>query len=150
MVELFVDADACPVKDEAIAVARRHGLKTWMVSDGGVRPSPDPMVESVFVTSGADAADDWIADRIGKADVCVTIHIPLAARCLAKGALAIRPNGDPFSENSIGMALATRELMQGLREAGTVTGGPKPYSKADRSNFLNHLETMVQTAKRQS
>lgn len=148
MTAIYVDADACPVKDETVAVASRHGLKTIMVTDGGIRPSRDPMVEVVFVQQGADAADDWIAEHIGKGDVCVTNDIPLASRCLKAGALAIRPNGEPFTENGIGMALANRELMQGLREIGAVTGGPRPYSKADRSRFLNGLETQVQAAKR--
>ncbi|MGB0671870.1 MAG: YaiI/YqxD family protein [Rhodospirillales bacterium] len=145
---LYIDADACPVKDEALRVAARHGLKTVMVSDGGIRPSQDPMVDIVIVSQGADAADDWIAERITAADICVTNDIPLAARCLEKGAFALKPNGDPFTQDSIGGALATRDLMQTLRETGTVTGGPRPFSKADRSNFLNRLEVMVQAAKR--
>jgi len=148
MVEIYIDADACPVKDEAQRVATRHNLKTYMVCDGGIRPSQNPMVELVIVTQGADAADDWIADNIKKADVCVTNDIPLAARCLEQGALAIKPNGERFTENSIGMALANRELMQGLRETGEITGGPRPFSKSDRSEFLNAFETMVQAAKR--
>ncbi len=148
MVAIYVDADACPVKDEVASVAARHGLKTYLVSDGGIRPSRDPMVKVVYVARGADAADDWIADNIGPADVCVTNDIPLAARCLKAGALAIKPNGETFTEDSIGMALANRELMQGLREIGAVTGGPRPFSKADRSQFLNRFETTVQAAKR--
>ncbi|NQV46462.1 MAG: YaiI/YqxD family protein [Rhodospirillaceae bacterium] len=148
MVEIYIDADACPVKDETIGVAARHQLKTLMVSDGGIRPSPDPMVEMVIVAQGPDAADDWIADHIQKADICITNDIPLAARCLERGALAIKPNGVAFTENSIGMALANRELMQTLRESGEITGGPKPYSRSDRSDFLNALETTVQAAKR--
>lgn len=148
MVEIYVDADACPVKDETVSVAARHNLKTYMVCDGGIRPYPSPMVELVIVAQGADAADDWIADNINASDVCVTNDIPLAARCLEKGALAIKPNGEPFSESSIGMALANRELMQGLRETGQITGGPRPYSKNDRSAFLNMLETTVQRALR--
>lgn len=148
MVNIYIDADACPVKDETVRVATRHALKTFMVSDGGIRPSQNPMVESVIVAQGADAADDWIADHIEKADICVTNDIPLAARCLEKGALAIKPNGERFSENGIGMALANRELMASLRETGQITGGPRPYSKADRSEFLNALETTVQAAKR--
>jgi uncharacterized protein YaiI (UPF0178 family) len=148
MVEIYVDADACPVKDETVSVAARHNLKTIMVCDGGIRPYPSNMVELVIVAQGADAADDWIADNIKTADVCVTNDIPLAARCLEKGALAIKPNGEPFTESSIGMALANRELMQGLRETGQITGGPRPYSKSDRSSFLNRLETTVQRALR--
>lgn len=145
---IYVDADACPVKDETIRVAARHKLKTIMVCDGGIRPSSDPMVELVIVSQGADAADDWIAEHIASADVCVTNDIPLAARCLEKGALAIKPNGEAFTENMIGMALANRELMQGLRDTGEITGGPRSFSKQDRSNFLNRLETLVQAALR--
>jgi len=148
MVEIYVDADACPVKDECVRVAARHGLKTYMVTDGGIRPSRDPMVELVIVERGADAADDWIADHIGPADICVTNDIPLAARCLERGALALRPNGEAFTENGIGMALATRNLLQGLRDSGQITGGPKPFARADRSNFLDRLERTVQAAKR--
>ena len=150
MVEIFIDADACPVKDEILRVAERHGLKSHMVSDGGLRPSRSPLVSDVIVAQGADAADDWIADHIGAADICVTNDIPLAARCLAKGAFALKPNGDVFTEDGIGMALAQRELMQTLRETGAVTGGPRPFGKADRSQFLNRLETTVQAAKRRS
>lgn len=149
MVDIYVDADACPVKDETLRVATRHGLKTYMVSDGGIRPDRNPLVELVIVTQGADAADDWIAEQIQKADICITNDIPLAARCLERGALAIKPNGEPFTENGIGMALANRELMKGLRESGEITGGPRPFNKSDRSAFLNRLETTVQTAKRQ-
>jgi len=148
MVEIYVDADACPVKDECVRVAARHGLKTYMVTDGGIRPSRDPMVELVIVERGADAADDWIADHIGPADICVTNDIPLAVRCLERGALALRPNGEAFTENGIGMALATRNLLQGLRDSGQITGGPKPFARADRSNFLDRLERTVQAAKR--
>ncbi len=150
MVDIYVDADACPVKDETLCVAARHGLKTYLVSDGGIRPRQSPLVELVIVAQGADAVDDWIAEQIQHADICITNDIPLAARCLERGALAIKPNGQPFTENGIGMALANRELMQGLRERGEITGGPRPFSKADRSAFLNRLETTVQAAKRQS
>jgi len=149
MVDIYVDADACPVKDETLRVAARHGLKTYLVSDGGIRPGQNPLVELVIVSQGADAADDWIADRIQDSDICITNDIPLAARCLERGALAIKPNGQPFTEDGIGMALAKRELMQGLRESGEITGGPKPFSRSDRSEFLNRLETTVQAAKRQ-
>ena len=150
MVEIYVDADACPVKDEVMRVATRHDLKTYMVSDGGIRPSQSALVELVIVDQGPDAADDWIAGHIQKTDICITNDIPLAARCLERGALAIKPNGEPFTDNGIGMELANRELMQGLRESGEITGGPRPFRKSDRSAFHNHLETTVQTAKRQS
>lgn len=148
MVEIYVDADACPVREEVLRVAARHRLRTLMVSDGGIRPSTDPMVATVFVQGGADAADDWIAERIGPTDICVTNDIPLAARCLERGAQAIKPNGEVFTQAGIGMALAQRELMQTLRETGAVTGGPRPFAKTDRSNFLNRLETATQAAKR--
>jgi uncharacterized protein YaiI (UPF0178 family) len=146
--EIYVDADACPVKDETLRVAARHGLKTYLVSDGGIRPRRDPHVELVIVARGADAADDWIAEHIRDADICITNDIPLAARCLERGALAMKPTGEPFTQNGIGMALANRELMQGLRDAGEITGGPRPFNTTDRSNFLNRLETTVQAAKR--
>lgn len=145
---IFVDADACPVKDEAIRVAARHGLKTFLVSDGGIRPSGTPLVEVVIVAPGMDAADDWIAEHVGTGDICVTNDIPLAARCLEAGAAALKPNGDAFTESGIGMALANRELMQTLRDSGEITGGPRPFSKADRSRFLDRLEAAVQAAKR--
>ncbi|HJN24009.1 MAG TPA: YaiI/YqxD family protein [Rhodospirillales bacterium] len=146
--DIYIDADACPVKDETLRVATRHGLKAYLVCDGGIRPSQNPLVELVIVAEGADAADDWIAQHIQKADICVTNDIPLAARCLQRGALAIKPNGEPFTENGIGMALANRELMRDLRESGEITGGPKPFSPSNRSEFLNRLEITVQAAKR--
>jgi len=146
--EIYVDADACPVKDEVIKVATRHGLGTYMVSDGGIRPYPSPLVELVIVEQGADAADDWIAEHISNGDIAITSDIPLAARCLEQGAQALKPNGEAFTENSIGMALATRELMQGLRESGEITGGPRPFSNRDRSEFLNALEVAVQKINR--
>ena len=148
MVDIYVDADACPVKDETVRVAARHDLSTYLVCDGGIRPSQNPLVKLVIVDQGADAADDWIAAHIQTSDICVTNDIPLAARCLERGALAIRPNGEPFTENGIGLALANRDLMQGLRESGEITGGPRPFSKSDRSEFLNRLETTVQEAMR--
>lgn len=146
---IFVDADACPVKAETLRVAERHGIKTYIVSDGGVRPSPSPLVELVVVAPGMDAADNWIAEHIGKSDIAITADTPLAARCIAAGAKVLRFNGQPFDEQSIGAALATRDLMTHLRETGEITGGPRPFSKQDRSRFLNALETMVQAAKRE-
>jgi len=148
MLEIYIDADACPVKDETVRVAHRHTLKVVMVSDGGIRPHPSPLVEVVVVAAGADAADDWIADRIGTGDIVITNDIPLADRCIKAGAQALRPNGQALTQDSIGMVLATRDLMTGLRETGTITGGPRPFSKQDRSHFLNTLETTVQAAKR--
>jgi len=147
MIEIYVDADACPVKDEAIRVAERHGLKTTLVSDGGIRPHPSPLVHIVVVTQGADAADDWIAEHIQPGDIAITNDIPLADRCIKAGAVAIRPDGKVFTEDSIGMALATRDLMAGLRETGEITGGPPPFSGKDRSKFLQALETAVQAGR---
>ena len=150
MVSIFVDADACPVKDEIERVAMRHGAKVYLVSDGGIRPSQNPLVELIIVDPGTDAADDWIATHIEEADVCVTNDIPLAARCLERGASVLKHNGDGFSEDSIGMALANREILRGLRETGEITGGPRPFGKQDRSRFLDKLETTLQSAKRRS
>ena len=148
MVEIYIDADACPVKDEVERVATRHQLKTWLVCDGGLRPSQNPLLQLIVVTQGADAADDWIAEHIGQADICVTNDIPLAGRCLKQGAFAIKPNGETYTDDSIGMALATRGILQGLRDTGEITGGPRPFSKADRSKFLDRMEVTVQAAKR--
>ncbi len=148
MTEIYIDADACPVKEETLRVARRHKLKTYIVSDGGVRPERDVLVEMVYVASGEDAADNWIAERIAHGDVCVTNDVRLAARCLDNGARAIKPNGEPFSEAGIGMAVANRNLMADLRETGAVTGGPAPFSKADRARFLDRLERLVRAAQR--
>lgn len=149
MTILYVDADACPVKDETVRVADRNRLNVIMVSDGGVRPHPNPLVQIVVVAQGADAADDWIAERSSTGDIVITNDIPLADRCIKNGAKALRPNGEPLTEDAIGMALATRNLMTDLRETGQVTGGPRPFSKADRSRFLNALEVMVQAATRE-
>ena len=146
MTVIYVDADACPVKDEAVRVATRHGIKTFIVSNGGIRPRPEPMVETVIVTDGLDAADDWIAERCTEGDVVITNDIPLAARAVANGALVLKPNGEPLTEAGIGNVLATRNLMTHLRETGAVTGGPSPYSKRDRSRFLDRLETMLRAA----
>ncbi len=150
MTSIYIDADACPVKDEILRVASRHGLQVYMVSNGGIRPSPDPLVQTVIAPEGPDAADMWIADRIGPGDICVTGDIPLAARCLEHGGAAIRHNGDPFTPDNIGHQLAMRDLMADMRAANPLGagGGGRPFSKADRSNFLNRLETMVQAAKR--
>jgi len=146
--EIYVDADACPVKEEILRVAGRHGLAVHLVSNGGIRPRPDPKVRIVVVGAGADAADDWIADHIGPGDIAVTNDVPLADRCLKRGAAALRPDGRPFSENSIGLALATRDLMAGLREQGEIAGGPPPFSGRDRSRFLQSLDTAIQAARR--
>jgi len=140
---IYVDADACPVKEEAVRVAERHNLKTIMVADGGLRPSRDPMVEIRIVTQGADAADDWIADNICEGDICVTSDIPLAKRCIENKASAIKPNGKLFDEENIGMALAMRDLKQHLREANQSQTYNASFTKADRSAFLDGLHRLV-------
>ena len=148
MIKIYVDADACPVKNEVERVATRHNLETYMVCDGGIRPSLNPLVKLVVVDQGADAADDWIADHIKKSDICVTNDIPLAGRCLKKGAFAIKPNGKSFNDDNIGIALATREIMEKIRETGEMTGGPPPFRKADRSKFLDQMEMIILKAKK--
>ena len=148
MTEIYVDADACPVKDETVRVAERHGLAVHMVSDGGIRHSQHPLVQTVIVDPGSDAADNWIAEHISTGDIAITNDIPLAARCIEAGARVLRPNGEALDEGSIGAVLATRNLMTDLRSAGAVTGGPRPFDKRDRSRFLDFLDRTVQAAKR--
>ena len=131
---IFIDGDACPVKAEAERVATRLGVRMVLVSNGGIRPSQNPLVESVFVAAGPDEADKWIAESCGPGDVVVTGDIPLAARCIAAGAQVVKHNGEELHERNIGNVLATRDLMQDLRAADPFRqGGGKLYSKADRS-----------------
>ncbi|OFX13879.1 MAG: hypothetical protein A2516_01405 [Alphaproteobacteria bacterium RIFOXYD12_FULL_60_8] len=146
--EIYVDADACPVKEEVLRVADRHGLVVHMVSNGGIRPSTNPRVKLVIVPSGLDVADDWIAERIGPGDIAITNDIPLADRCLKAGGVALRPNGAALTRDSIGMALATRNLMTDLRDSGQITGGPRAFAAKDRSEFLNALEKLVRASLR--
>jgi len=142
---LFVDADACPVKEEVYKVARRTGCTVKVVANSFIRTPPD--VTFVAVEAGADAADDWIADQAHAFDIVITNDIPLASRALAKGALALSPLGKPFTQASIGAALAGRAVMEHLRSMGEGQGGPKPFSAADRSAFLNALDAAVTRAK---
>ncbi|HEY1710150.1 MAG TPA: YaiI/YqxD family protein [Rhizomicrobium sp.] len=148
MVEIYVDADACPVKREVETVAERHGLVVHIVSNGGIRPSPNPLMKTVIVPEGADAADDWIAEHIGAGDIAITADIPLASRCLKKDALVLGPTGKPFTEESIGMALGMRDLHRHLREATGRQTYNAGFTKQDRSRFLDALEHAVQTVKR--
>jgi uncharacterized protein YaiI (UPF0178 family) len=148
MPEIFVDADACPVKDEVARVAERHGIVVHIVSNGGIRPSRHPLIRTVVVPAGADAADDWIAERATADDIVVTADIPLASRTLAKGARVLGHNGKPFSEASIGLALGLRDLNKYLREASGGQTFHAGFTKEDRSRFLNALENAVQAAKR--
>lgn len=148
MLEIYVDADACPVKAEVEKVAGRHGLHVHIVSNGGIRPRPNPLIHSVIVGDGADAADDWIADHIEVGDIAVTADIPLAARCLAKGARVLRPSGESFTAQNIGTAIGMRELHRHLRE---VSGNPTynaGFTPKDRSRFLGALENTIQAIRR--
>jgi uncharacterized protein YaiI (UPF0178 family) len=150
MTALYLDADACPVKAEALKVAERLGVRVLVVSNGGIRPSPHPLVETVIVPEGPDAADDWIAARAGPGDVVVTGDIPLAGRCLAAGARALRHDGAAFDARNIGEALAMRQLMADLREANPLGagGGGRPFGKAERSRFLDALDRALRAALR--
>jgi len=142
--EIFVDGDACPVKDEVLRVATRHNLKVHMVSNSWMRLADSPLIHRVVVAEGPDVADDWIAEHIGVGDIAITSDIPLASRCIKNGAAAIGPTGKPFTEDSIGMALAMRDLMSHLRDTGEIKGGGPGFTKQDRSRFLSALESAVQ------
>ncbi|MGI6853026.1 YaiI/YqxD family protein [Mesorhizobium sp. 1B3] len=143
---IFVDADACPVKDEVMKVAERHGLLVTFVSNGGLRPSRDPMIRNVVVSKGADAADDWIVEATKPNDIVVTADIPLAARVVELGAHALGPTGRPFTPETIGMAVAMRDLKQHLRETGESKGYNAAFMREDRSRFLGALEQMARRA----
>jgi uncharacterized protein YaiI (UPF0178 family) len=150
MTAIYIDADACPVREEIYRVASRLGVGVFVVSNGSrpIRPPALPNVQMVTVGEGADVADDWIAECIGPADVCVTSDIPLAARCLARGARALSATGKIWTGDNIGHALAGRAVSQHLRDIGVATGGPAPLTKADRSRFLSALDGAVQAALR--
>lgn len=150
MTEIYVDGDACPVREEVYRVAGRLGLVVYVVANGSrpIRPPQLPYVRMILVGDRADEADDWIAERITRADVCVTADIPLASRCLTKGARAVSPTGKAWTADNIGSALAGRELARHLREIGVGGGGPAPFSKTDRSRFLGALDAAVQAARR--
>ena len=148
MTILYIDADACPVKEEVYRVADRYKLQVFVVSNSWIRTPQSSRITSVVVDAGPDIADDWIAERITAADVCVTADIPLAARCLAKGARGLAATGRVWTADNIGNALAGREVGRHLREMGVNTGGPAPLTKADRSRFLSALDTLVNAALR--
>src|SRR5207244_5791802 len=147
MLTVFIDADACPVKDEVYRVARRYAMPVKVVANAPLRVPTDALVESV-VCPGFGAADDWIAAQAGPGDVVVTADIPLAARCLAKGARVLDPKGRALTDNLIGSALAMRDLMDGLRQGGAVTGGPAPMTPKDRSRFLAKLDEAINAVRR--
>jgi uncharacterized protein len=142
-IQIYVDADACPVKAEIYRVAGRYGLKVWVVANSFMAVPADPLIERVLVADGFDAADDWIAERAAPGAIVITADVPLAGRCVKAGAAVIGPTGRPFTEASIGMAVATRNLLQDLRAMGETTGGPKPFSARDRSRFLSALDEAV-------
>lgn len=150
MLHIYVDADACPVKDEVFRVARRHDVPVVLVSSQWMRVPGDGRVTMQVVPAGMDAADDWIASRAGAGDVVITADVPLAARCVAAGAAVIGTSGRPFTEDNVGEALATRDLLAGLRGAGQVTGGPAPFGPRDRSRFLQALEQAIQAIRRRA
>ena len=143
MTEIYVDADACPVKEEVYRVAQRYGLRVVLVSNAWLRVPNEEWLELVVVGAELDAADAWIVEHVSGDDIVVTADIPLAAMCLEKGAGVLGPRGRPYTEDSIGGALATRELMSQLREMGEVSGGPPPFEKRDRSQFLQALDRMI-------
>jgi uncharacterized protein YaiI (UPF0178 family) len=145
---IFVDADACPVKDEVYKVAARYGLTTYVVANAWMRLPQDPAVVRVMVPAGPDVADDWIAANARRGTVVVTADVPLADRCVKAGASVLAPNGRAFTEDSVGLALATRNLMTDLRSAGAQTSGPPPFAPRDRSAFLSALDVAIQRIRR--
>jgi len=147
-ISIYIDADACPVKQEIYRVAERHALKgtalkVFVVSNAPIAVPRDSLIERVVVGTGMDEADNWIAEHAKRGDIVVTADVPLASRCVKSGATVIAPNGKPFTEDSIGMTLATRNLLDSLRSAGEITGGPKPFSPRDRSEFLSALDRAI-------
>lgn len=148
MLHIFVDADGCPVKQEIYKVARRYGLKVTLVANAWMRIPDGDWLELVVVEGQLDAADDWIAEHVAEDDIVITGDVPLASRCLEKDARVIGPRGRVFTEDSIGEALASRELLSQLRELGSITGGPAPLEKQDRSLFLQSLDRAIQAVRR--
>lgn len=143
-IRIFIDADACPVKDETYKVAQRYGLKTWVVSNGFMQIPASPLISRMIVDAGPDVADDWIAEQVAPGDVAITNDIPLAERVLNAGGYALAANGKVFDENSIGSAIAQRALMEQLRSTGEIVGGPRPFDRNDRSRFLQSLDQVIQ------
>ena len=148
VIRIFVDADACPVKTEVYRVAERYGLKVFVVANSFMNVPRSDMIERVIVQEGPDVVDNWIVERAGSTDIVITADIPLAGRCVKKGATVIGPTGKPFDDNSIGMALATRDLLTDMRSAGATTRGPPPLSRQDISRFLSALDLAVTRIKR--
>jgi uncharacterized protein YaiI (UPF0178 family) len=144
MIRILIDADACPVKDETYRVAKRYQLNVILISNMWMRIPSEPWLEQIVVNDHPDAADDWIAEQATEHDIVVTADIPLAGRCLEKNARVISPRGRYYTENDIGEALSNRNLREQLRDMGIMTGGPKPFSKQDRSHFLQRLDQLIQ------
>jgi len=140
---IYIDADACPVKDETYRVAARYQLKTWVVSNSFIQIPNSALIERMIVDAGPDIADDWIDAQVVAGDVVITNDIPLAGRVLAQDAYAIAPNGRAFTQDSIGSALAQRAIMEHIRSTGEITGGPAPFSNSNRSQFLQTLDQIV-------
>ncbi|MGO9360367.1 MAG: YaiI/YqxD family protein [Xanthobacteraceae bacterium] len=147
---IYVDADACPVKDEIYRVAERHGWPVSVVAGQFIRVPQHPLIERVAAGSAMDAADDWIATRARRGDIVITADVPLASRCVKAGADVLAPNGRAFTEDSIGMTLAVRNLMTDLRESGELTGGPRSFSPRDRSAFLSALDQAIRRVQRRA
>lgn len=145
---IYVDADACPVKNEVYKVARRYAVKVFVVSNSPMMVPKEDLIEPIVVRGGFDAADDWIVERVGEGDITITTDIPLAERCLKRGARVLGPKGNVFTEESIGDAMATRALLDMLRQSGEFGGGPAPFSKTDRSRFLAKLDETIQAIRR--
>jgi uncharacterized protein YaiI (UPF0178 family) len=150
MLKIFIDADGCPVKEETYKVAQRYQLQVSVVANKSIMVPLHPLIQMQVVASGPDEADNWIAEHIEENDICITADIPLADRCLKKGARALNVRGEEFTDDMIGDALATRELMKHLRELGEVRGGPPPFEKRDRSSFLGSLDRIIQAIKRKN
>ncbi|MBU1700689.1 MAG: YaiI/YqxD family protein [Candidatus Eisenbacteria bacterium] len=148
MLHIFVDADACPVKQEVYRVANRYGLGVTLVANSWMQVPSEGSVTLEVVEDGFDAADDWIVEHVKPHDIVITADIPLANRCLQEGAHVIGPTGKPFTEDNIGLAVATRGLLSELRDAGQITGGPPPLQKRDRSLFLQQLDNVIQSIRR--
>lgn len=150
MLHIFVDADACPVKQEVYRVAKRCGLQVTLVANSWMRTPDDRSIALEVVGGGFDAADDWIAEHVQAQDIVVTADVPLASRCLKQGARVLGPTGKAFTNDNIGQAVATRDLLSDLRGAGEITGGPPPLEKRDRSRFLQALDTVIQSIRQEN